>query len=84
MSNDNLGGLEQTINDHGFTLQAIEKVYPKLYEPIMNLSMTGVPARTYFYWKKSGLIESFGEDESKMSWKTVNGSNDVAVSPFDK
>ena len=72
MSNDNLEELEQIINDHGITLQAIEKVYPKLYEPIMNLSMTGVPARTYFYWKKSGLIESFGAEESKKGWIKIN------------
>jgi DNA-binding transcriptional MerR regulator len=72
MSNDNLEELEQIINDHGITLQAIEKVYPKLYEPIMNLSITGVPARTYFYWKKSGLIESFGADESKKGWTKIN------------
>lgn len=64
--------LEQTINNHGITLQAIEKVYPKLYEPIMNLSMTGVPARVYFYWKKSGLIESFGAEESKKGWIKIN------------
>ncbi len=72
MTNDNLEELERTINNHGITLQAIEKIYPKLYEPIMNLSMTGVPARIYFYWKKSGLIESFGEDESKKGWTKIN------------
>ncbi len=72
MTNDNIQELEQTINNHGITLQAIEKVYPKLYEPIMNLSITGVPARTYFYWKKSGLIESFGADESKKGWIKIN------------
>jgi DNA-binding transcriptional MerR regulator len=72
MTNDNLRELERTINNHGITLQAIEKIYPKLYEPIMNLSMTGVPARTYFYWKKSGLIESFGADESKKGWTKIN------------
>ena len=72
MTEVNFKGLEQTINDHGFTLQAIEKIYPKLYEPIMNLSMTGVPARVYFYWKKSGLIESFGADESKKGWTKIN------------
>jgi hypothetical protein len=72
MTDDNLKELEKTINDHGITLQAIEKVYPKLYEPIMNLSMTGVPARVYFYWKKSGLIESFGEVDSKKGWIKIN------------
>ena len=72
MSDDLLKELERTINAHGITLQTIEKIYPKLYEPIMNLSMTGVPARTYFYWKKSGLIESFGEDESKKGWIKIN------------
>ena len=72
MTNNNLQELEKTINDHGITLQAIEKVYPKLYEPIMNLSMTGVPARVYFYWKKSGLIESFGEVDSKKGWIKIN------------
>lgn len=72
MINDNLEELEKIINDHGFTLQAIEKVYPKLYEPIMNLSITGVPARTYFYWKKSGLIESFGAGESIKGWIKIN------------
>ena len=72
MSNSNLDELEKVMIKHGVTLQAIEKIYPKLYEPIMNLSMTGVPARVYFYWKKSGLIESFGVDESKKGWIKIN------------
>jgi hypothetical protein len=72
MSHSNLLELEKLMNKHGITLQAIEKIYPKLYEPSMNLSITGVPARVYFYWKKSGLIESFGEDESKKGWIKIN------------
>jgi hypothetical protein len=72
MTDDIFEELERTINAHGITLQTIEKIYPKLYEPIMNLSMTGVPARVYFYWKKSGLIESFGADESKKGWIKIN------------
>ena len=52
MSNSNLIELENLMSKHGITLQAIEKIYPKLYEPSMNLSITGVPARVYFYWKK--------------------------------
>lgn len=72
MSNNNLDELEKVMIKHGVTLQAIEKIYPKLYEPIMNLSVTGVPARVYFYWKKSGLIESFGADESKKGWIKIN------------
>ncbi len=72
MNNINLDELERTLNKHGITLQAIEKIYPKLYEPKMNLSLTGVPARVYFYWKKSGLIESFGKDESKKGWIKIN------------
>ena len=72
MSNSDLDELEKVMIKHGVTLQAIEKIYPKLYEPIMNLSVTGVPARVYFYWKKSGLIESFGADESKKGWIKIN------------
>jgi len=72
MSNSNLDELEKVMNKHGITYQTFEKIYPKLYEPNMNLSVTGVPARVYFYWKKSGLIESFGEDESKKGWIKIN------------
>jgi len=72
MSNNNLKELELIINAHGITLQNIEKIYPKLYEPSMNLSMTGVPARVYFYWKKSGLVDSFGADDSKKGWVKIN------------
>ena len=72
MSNNNLDELEKVMNKHGITYQTFEKIYPKLYEPNMNLSVTGVPARVYFYWKKSGLIESFGADESKKGWIKIN------------
>jgi hypothetical protein len=72
MSNSNLDELEKVMNKHGITYQTFEKIYPKLYEPNMNLSVTGVPARVYFYWKKSGLIESFGADESKKGWIKIN------------
>ena len=72
MSNNDLEELERTMNEHGITVQMIEKLYPKLYEPIMNLSITGVPARVYFYWKKSGLIDKFPEENNEKGWIKIN------------
>ena len=72
MSNIDLEDLEKTLNDHGITVQAIEKLYPKLYEPVMNLSLTRVPARLYFYWKKSGLIANNESVNNEKGWVKIN------------
>lgn len=72
MSNIELEELEKTLNEHGYTVQAIEKLYPKLYEPVMNLAVTRVPARLYFYWKKSGLIDSSATNENEKGWVKIN------------
>ncbi len=72
MSNSDLEEIEKAMNEHGITVQAIEKLYPKLYEPVMNLSVTGVPARVYFYWKKSGLIDRFPEEKIEKGWIKIN------------
>jgi len=72
MSNVELEDLEKTLNEHGITVQAIEKLYPRLYEPIMNLALTRVPARLYFYWKKSGLIDSSVTNENEKGWVKIN------------
>jgi hypothetical protein len=72
MSNIDLEEIEKAMNEHGITVQAIEKLYPKLYEPVMNLSVTGVPARMYFYWKKSGLIDRFPEEQIEKGWIKIN------------
>ncbi len=72
MSNSDLEELERTMNEHGITVQAIEKLYPKLYEPVMNLSITGVPARVYFYWKKSGLIDRSPDENNEKGWIKIN------------
>jgi hypothetical protein len=64
--------LEKTLNEHGITVQAIEKLYPKLYESMMNLNVTRVPARLYFYWKKSGLIDSTAKNDNEKGWVKIN------------
>lgn len=72
MSNIELEELESTLNEHGISLEAIENLYPKLYDPVMNLSVTGVPARLYFYWKKSGLIDSNETNNNEKGWVKIN------------
>ena len=72
MSNISLDELEKTLAEHGISVKTIEKIYPKLYEPVMNLSLTGVPARVYFYWKKSGLVDGFNQNTGDKGWVKIN------------
>ncbi len=72
MTNANLEELEKSLVEHGICVKTIEKLYPKLYEPIMNLSITGVPARIFFYWKKSGLVENSNQASGEKGWIKIN------------
>ena len=72
MSNIDLKELEQLLKEHNISIESIEKLYPKLYEKAMNLSVTGVPARVYFYWKKSGLIVDTTESTTEKGWLKIN------------
>ncbi len=72
MNDSTLDELEHSLNQFGISLQQLEKLYPKLYEPLMNLSVTGVSPRTYFYWKKSGLIATKENDTEEKGWVKIN------------
>jgi DNA-binding transcriptional MerR regulator len=72
MTESDLVEMERIMIEHGVSVQAVEKLYPRLYEPVMNLSITGVPARTYFYWKKSGLIDSSFDSNAEKGWIKIN------------
>jgi hypothetical protein len=72
MKNSTLGELEVLLEQVGCSIQQIEKIYPKLYDPIMNLSITGVSPRNYFHWKKSGLLSNFSTNEEERGWVKIN------------
>lgn len=63
--------LEILLKHYGSTIETVERLYPNLFEPTMNLSATGVSARTYFYWKKSGLVGIDNKKEEK-EWVKIN------------
>ncbi|OFY82742.1 MAG: hypothetical protein A3F72_19930 [Bacteroidetes bacterium RIFCSPLOWO2_12_FULL_35_15] len=56
MNSEKYEHLEDNLNKAGTSLKDIERVYPKICESFIPLSITGVSPRTYFYWKKSNLL----------------------------
>ena len=72
MSSSNLERMEQLLEEHGTSVEAIEVLYTKLYERTMHLSVTKVAARQYFYWKKSGLIDNDEVNEDDKGWIKIN------------
>ena len=64
--------LESALNNIGTSMSAIEKLYPKIHSSFMPLSITGVSARTYLHWKKSGLIFTNNVEEEQRSWVRIN------------
>jgi DNA-binding transcriptional MerR regulator len=58
------------IEKRGLNLAKIEALYPKLCEPLLPISITGVSARTFAHWKKEGLIDLPGA--STRSWTRLN------------
>jgi hypothetical protein len=72
MDKDMYGQIEKSLAQYGSSIQQIEKLYPKLYEPFMNLSVTGVSPRTYFYWKKTGLVGAPAGGNEEKGWVKIN------------
>lgn len=69
--------LEGQLDQAGISLKQIELLYPKIVESFMPLSITGVSPRTYFHWKKAGLIHSYSvaeesEEEEEREWVRLN------------
>jgi DNA-binding transcriptional MerR regulator len=67
-----LNNIEDELKKQGFNLKQVEMLYPKLYDPIMNLSITGITPRTYIHWKEKGLIHSNNDLNSDKGWVKIN------------
>ena len=72
MNNTTIENLEAELNHVGTSLKDIERVYPKIHESFMPLSITGVSATTFLHWKKNGLIDSSTSDEEQRAWVRIN------------
>lgn len=72
MNDELLKVLEIGLNKQGTSLKQVEQFYPKLCESLMPLSITGVSPRTYFHWKKSGLITLSTHSEDHRAWVRIN------------
>lgn len=72
MNSQILEELEASLNKVGTSLKQVELIYPKICESFMPLSITGVSSRTYFHWKKSGLIPPSTLIEDEREWVRLN------------
>ena len=72
MNDEIIKEVEIRLNKMGSSLEKIEQLSPKIIESFMPLSITGVPPRTYFYWKKSGLIPPSISNEEPGAWVRIN------------
>ena len=72
MNAETIEVFEVELNKIGSSLKEIEQFYPKICESLMPLSITGVSPRTYFHWKKSGLITLSTQDEEQRAWVRIN------------
>ena len=72
MRNDIYKKLDEALNNSGVPWKQLEKLYPKIINSLMPLSLTGVTPRTYSHWKKEGLIISTSSVEEERSWVRLN------------
>lgn len=74
MKEEEFDRLEMQLKTIGTSLKDVERIYPKITEKIMPLSITGVSARNYFNWKKEGLIPESEEstNDTDRSWVRLN------------
>ena len=61
-----------TLSQFGVTAQQVERLYPNMFDSTMNLSVTGVSPRTYFYWKKAGLVGPLTDSSEDKGWVKIN------------
>lgn len=52
-------------------INQLHKLYPKVKDRIIPLSATNISPRTFFHWKKIGIIDYLSDDESH-SWVKLN------------
>jgi DNA-binding transcriptional MerR regulator len=67
--------VEASLKKMGFSFEQVEKLYPKIYETLMPLSITGISPRTYYYWKDKGLIPTVQKKENiehQREWVRLN------------
>ena len=70
--NDVLNKIEARLRESGNLMEQFEKIYPKITECFMPLSITGVSARTYLHWKSKGLIPDSQTNEGQREWVRLN------------
>lgn len=74
--NQLINHLENTFKEMKISISQLEKLYPRLYEPMMTLAVTGITPRTYFNWKENKLVDSHPlskEDKGKdRIWVRIN------------
>lgn len=64
--------LLQNIQDKfNIDINQLHKHYPKVKDRIIPLSATNISPRTFFHWKKIGLID-YHTDEERHSWVKLN------------
>jgi DNA-binding transcriptional MerR regulator len=64
--------IEAWLRESGILMEQVEKIYPKITECFMPLSITGVSARTYLHWKSKGLIPDSQINEGQREWVRLN------------
>ena len=64
--------IEAWLRESGIMMEQFEKIYPKITECFMPLSITGVSARTYLHWKSKGLIPYSQINEGQREWVRLN------------
>lgn len=67
-----LNKIEARLRESGILMEQFEKIYPKITEYFMPLSITGVSARTYLHWKSKGLIPDSQTNEGQREWVRLN------------
>ena len=72
MNKEILDIIENNLAGYDTSFKQVESLYPRLYEANMNLSVTGVSPRTYFYWKKSGLVGALKDEAEEKGWIKIN------------
>ena len=70
--NDALKEVEARLRESGNLMEQVEKIYPKITECYMPLSITGVSARTYLHWKSKGLISESKTNDEQREWVRLN------------
>ncbi|MEJ6491422.1 MAG: hypothetical protein QNL60_03060 [Flavobacteriales bacterium] len=64
--------IEARLRESGNLMEQVEKIYPKITECFMPLSITGVSARTYLHWKSKGLIPESKTNDEQREWVRLN------------